>query len=76
MKDLSASDLERLREDDPELFVALLTKLREKWEAEQEPNYVKAMFPKQRAFFEDKAKKKAALCSRRAGKTFGLISCE
>jgi hypothetical protein len=36
------------------------------------PEYMRSMFPRQRAFVDDKARFKAALCGRRAGKTEGV----
>jgi len=36
------------------------------------PDLLKGLFPKQRSFVEDPARFKAALCTRRAGKTFGV----
>jgi hypothetical protein len=38
------------------------------------PKYLVGLFPQQAAFVADKAKKKAAICSRRAGKTEGVAS--
>lgn len=44
------------------------------WVAQQTPSYIEALHPAQRAFVEDRAKKKAAVCSRRAGKTEGVAA--
>lgn len=70
---LNIGDLKQIKESDPELYNELIRKLADEAVLTAESPYVKDMFPPQRAFFADKSKRKAALCSRRAGKTFGLL---
>lgn len=38
------------------------------------PSYIAGLFPEQRAFVDDRSKKKAALCGRRSGKTEGVAA--
>lgn len=42
------------------------------WATNKRAELLSACFPKQRAFIEDPHKAKAALCTRRAGKTYGV----
>lgn len=66
---LSAADLERIIQADPELGRALVEKLEAETEKDRDPPYIEGLFDRQKEFVFDPAKKKAALCSRRAGKT-------
>jgi hypothetical protein len=43
-------------------------------QASGEPAWLAALFPQQRAFVEDPSEKKAAVCSRRTGKTEGVAA--
>ena len=65
-------DLEAIRHADPRLFRTLIARLADEQAQKASSPFLDDMFPAQRAFFEDPAKRKAALCSRRAGKTFGV----
>jgi hypothetical protein len=69
---LSVEDLEAIRTADPKLFRSLVERLADQEDTSGPSPFLVDMFPAQRAFFEDMAKRKAALCSRRAGKTFGV----
>lgn len=71
---ISESELRELLEENPTLGRAILKRLRQEKEAREEPPYVKALFGPQKAFFLDKSKKKAAVCSRRAGKTESIAA--
>lgn len=67
---LAAEDLRSLEHVDPELFRSIIDKLHEEDKAAEVPNYVKGLFGPQRAFYDDtSSKRRAALTSRRAGKT-------
>jgi hypothetical protein len=52
----------------------IFKRLKREKQARTEPSYVQALFGPQYRFFTDPAKKKAALCSRRAGKTDALAA--
>lgn len=60
----------RARQDDYAALVYDCIKTYEQDDAE--PKHLADLFPEQRAFVESPAKRKAALCSRRAGKTWGV----
>ncbi len=68
----SVEDLEAIRRSDPKLFRSLVERLADQQISEAPSPFLEDMFPAQRAFFLDPSKRKAALCSRRAGKTFGV----
>jgi len=51
------------------LALEIHSRLKADKEQREDPSYVKALFGPQYRFFRDPSKKKAALCSRRAGKT-------
>lgn len=65
----SEMELRELLETNPALARAILAKLREEQDQRTDPPYVEALFGPQLEFFRDPSKKKAAVCSRRAGKT-------
>lgn len=67
-------ELELLEKRDPELFKKLVRSLRQDIKDRETPAYVEGLFLPQRKFFEDPSKKKAACCSRRAGKSDGLAA--
>lgn len=69
---LSAEDLEFLVKHKPELAKEYLRRLVHT--LEEEPAYLLDLHPKQRAFVDDPAKRKAALCGRRAGKSHGVAA--
>jgi hypothetical protein len=54
--------------DDRRLLVELVKRQRQ---IKPKPDFIGALFPKQRAIALDPAKEKAALCTRRAGKSYG-----
>lgn len=66
---LTGKDLRKLREVDRELYDEIVRKMEATRDKRKTPPYVQGLFGPQREFFEDDSKKKAALCSRRAGKT-------
>lgn len=69
----SPEELRDLMRENPELAGRLLRQIGK--EADKvERSYIRALFPKQKAFFLDRSKKKAAVCSRRAGKTEGVAA--
>lgn len=71
---LDEDELRAILEENPALGRAILQRLRqERAKAEVQP-YVKSLFGPQLHFFLDRAKKKAAVCSRRAGKTEGVAA--
>lgn len=72
--EFTEEELERIAEANPELLAAFLKKRQIVEEAKKERPYVTALFGPQRRFFEDPSKKKAALCSRRAGKTEAIAA--
>lgn len=67
--EVSLEDIEAFRKINPKMAAAMLRRMQVDKELEKTPPYVDALFPEQRIFFDDSAKKKAAVCSRRAGKT-------
>ena len=75
MTDLpTVEELEALSETNPALFEAITKKLQIQKEERETPKYVEALFTEQYEFFRDPAPKKAAVCSRRAGKTEGAAA--
>lgn len=72
MKLPSAEQLRALEAEDPELFRAIVEKIDERSRLLQTPNYVEGLFYWQKKFLADPSKKKAAQCSRRAGKSTAL----
>jgi hypothetical protein len=71
---LSEQDLEALWRTNRPLAEALYKRLKGKREMTEDAPYVKALFGPQYRFFADPAKRKAALCSRRAGKTEAIAA--
>ena len=65
----SLEELELIKEIDPDLFISIMDRRKAQEDLEKTPPYVSALFHEQLLFFNDDAKKKAAVCSRRAGKT-------
>lgn len=70
----SIEELEILKDANPRLFNAIMGRIKAERELTETPPYVKALFPEQYRFFADDAKKKAAVCSRRAGKTESIAA--
>lgn len=64
------ADLKELARANPELARAMLERLTEELDT-GEPAYIADLHEKQKKFVLDKSPKKTALCSRRAGKSFG-----
>lgn len=71
---LSAEDLQSICNLNPALGKRIIEGLTHHANVNVDAPYVKALFGSQRRFFNDKSKKKAALCSRRAGKTEGVAA--
>ncbi len=69
---LSPEQLELLIKKDPKLAASLLDLLEAKLGSE--PPYMRALFPAQKRFAMDRARKKTALCSRRAGKSEAIAA--
>lgn len=72
--DLSEDEIRVVAEANPGLVEALYSKLQSIHRSREDPPYVKALFGPQMRFFRDPAKKKVALCSRRAGKTEAIAA--
>lgn len=68
--ELNPSDIEFLLKHKPALAREYLRRLQA--ELAEEPQYLIDLHPKQRAFVEDPARRKAAVCGRRAGKSHGV----
>lgn len=67
---LSPEDLELVREKNPELFAAILAKLEK--ERPPEKKFLGGLSYTQKQFVLNKNKKRAAVCSRRAGKSHAI----
>lgn len=65
-------ELRWLAEERPEIIAALTKKMQAEADATKEPAYLTDLHPKQREFVLDPSPEKAALCSRRAGKSHGI----
>jgi hypothetical protein len=71
---IDEAELRELLDENPVLGRAILQKLRAEKASRDEPPYVAALFGAQKRFFLDPSKKKAAVCSRRAGKTESIAA--
>lgn len=66
---LSKSELLNLRSQNPALFLELMRRAEAEAQAKQVPPWVEALSYHQRQFISSAAKRRVALCSRRAGKS-------
>jgi len=66
---LSVEQLMALRTEDPRLFNEMMRRMEQDAEAKRTPPWVDALAYHQKQFVNSKAKRRVALCSRRAGKS-------
>lgn len=71
---MTSEQWEHLWESNRPLADAIYTRLKSEKAQREDALYVKALFGPQYRFFKDSSKKKAALCSRRAGKSEAIAA--